>query len=80
MAAGALVNVRFRCEVMGCDCETTVEARVFVRESSRLYEYLTVGECGKCSHRLFSRHRPMGEQQSASDRPAVGVTLRHSKN
>jgi DNA-directed RNA polymerase subunit RPC12/RpoP len=45
----------------GCRCETKLDARVFVREEGRFYEYKSGPNCPECGHKLFSKHRPAGE-------------------
>jgi len=58
---GKPVRVRFRCQMTGCRCETKLDARVFVREEGRFYEYKSGPNCPECGHKLFSKHRPAGE-------------------
>jgi len=59
---GATVNVRFACQATNCFCQVVLQAKVIVREASRLYEYHEMGAaCDRCGHKLFGRHRPIGE-------------------
>jgi len=60
---GQPVNVRFACQATGCSCEVVLKARMIVREESRLYEYRESTNCPNCGHRLFAKHRPVGEPE-----------------
>ena len=65
----ALVNVKFQCEA--CRCEVVVEARVSGKDTARLYEYTSNGDCPNCPHRLLARHRPCGEVWSGAAAAAM---------
>ena len=42
---------------------------MIVREESRLFEYRESNECPQCGHRLFAKHRPVGEPEPLAKNP-----------
>ena len=68
--------MRFRCRAGGCNCARVVEARLFLRGASRIYEYQAPTLC-HCGHNLFTRHDAgeMGET-AQEDRAESGIPFK----